>query len=350
MPAAPPVPGPTSWQVRRTRLVVRWYLEHHHGAPDDPGTRPMYYDRARVGHLAVRPEDLSAGRPAALFRVLVATAMFQRRQDVQIMRILRGLPRGVAREVGSLDRLARLAAESPCSHLGNNEALIDRCDLGKDPVTKEGMCTARPDVTCHLKRHTVALKRYGHFGKVPTSAALAVREAGARDLRALYRDVLAGAATAVEAAAALEVALSQSWRVNQKIACMFLSVVANPDLGDENAPWSADLDWNRFVVVDSNVDLYLRAIGYPGPWAYDARRAFVQALARRVDLAAIKPGLNSYNARLVQQAMYLFMSASNRRALRRDCSHRGPAACGKCPGPLRTTCALRSVEEEPARA
>ena len=28
-----------------------------------------------------------------------------------------------------------------------------------------GACSANPDTACHLKRHTVLLKRYGHFGK-----------------------------------------------------------------------------------------------------------------------------------------------------------------------------------------
>ncbi len=333
---------PTAWQVRRTRLVVQWYLEHHYGRLGDPGTRPMYYDRACVGELAVRPSDLREGRPSALFSVLVATAMFQRRQDVQIMRILRGLEPSTAREVGSLGRLLSLAVESRCDHLASNAALLLRCDLTKDPETGEGVCGERPELACHLKRHTVALKRYGHFGKVPTSIALNLRDSGARDLRALYRRALQTSSSPAEAALLLEGTLCQSWRVSRKIACMFLSVAANPDLGDRNAPWSAGLDWNHFVVIDTNVDLYLDAVGYDGPSSYDARRAFVQELARRVDLSAQEPRLSAYNARVVQQALYLFMSVTNRRAIERDCSHTGDEACAACPSALRAVCPRRA--------
>ncbi len=301
----------------------------------------MFFDQSRVGALAARPADFRAGRPAALFKVLIAATMFQRRQDTQIMRILRGLSPGTAREVGSLGRLARLAASSPCPHLASNAALISRCDLRKDPVTKEGTCAAYPDMPCHLKRHTEALRRYGHFGKVPTSVALAIREEGARDLRGLYRRALRAASSPLEAARTLEAELSRAWRVSQKIDCMFLSVAANPELGDRRAPWTRGVDWNHFVVVDSNVDLFLARIGYRGPWSYDRRRGFIQALARRVDLQEFRPELRPYNARLVQQAMYLFMSTSNRRALGADCAHRAPASCASCQPALRSVCPLR---------
>ena len=301
----------------------------------------MFYDRGRVGALAVLPADLRAGRPAALFKVLIAATMFQRRQDVQIMRILRGLPAATAREVGSLERLNRLAEKSPCPHLKSNADLISRCDLQKDPATKEGTCAEHPELACHLKRHTEALRRYGHFGKVPTSIALTIRETGSRDLRGLHRQVLRGAGSPLDAACGLEEALSEAWRVSQKIACMFLSVAANPELGDRSAPWSVGVEWNHFVVIDSNVDLFLERIGYDGPGSYDARRAFVQALARRVDLQEFWPGLHRYNARLVQQAMYLFMSTTNRRALGADCAHLAPASCSTCAPTLRSICPQR---------
>gem|GEM_PF-6170088 len=52
----------------------------------------MFYDRQCVGDLTVRPSDLRAGRPVASFKVLVATAMFQRHRDAQVVRILCDLP------------------------------------------------------------------------------------------------------------------------------------------------------------------------------------------------------------------------------------------------------------------
>jgi len=298
----------------------------------------MFFDKKKVGDFAVRRQDFRAGKSTALFKVLVTCAMFQRLRDLQVMRILREMPLDVAREVSSSGRLVRLAGESACPHLASNSALLEGCDLGKDQLTGLGTCRAGTDLACHLKRHTVHLKRYGHFGKVPTSAALAIVEEGPGGLRGLYRRVLRESSSPLEVATTLESLLSRSWRVNQKIACMFLSVVTNPALGPGKAPWSEGVDWNHFVVVDSNVDLFLEAVGYRGPGTYDARRSFLQMLAQRVDLAAMRPGLASYNARLVQQAMYLFMSASNRRLLEEDCSHLGEQACAKCPGPVRVLC------------
>ena len=95
-------------------------------------------------------------------------------------------------------------------------------------------------------------------------------------------------------------------------------------------------------MIDSNVDLFLASIGYTGHGTYDARRAFVHALARRVDLGALDRRVRSYNPRLVQQAMYVFMSAANRRASPGDCMHLGPSACAACPRQLVRRCPVRS--------
>jgi hypothetical protein len=330
----------TAWQVRRTRAVTRWYLETHRGRSGEPGTPEMYSNPAAVGSFAVSLEDLRRGEPGALFRALVVTAMFQRRQDVQIMRILRGISPADAEELSDQRSLLQLAEGARCPHLRSNAALLERCDLGKDPVTKRGRCGARPRTPCHLKRHTELLKRYGHFGKVPTSIALAVREGGG-DLASLRRDAISGAETEAEAAARLEAALTDAWRVSRKIACMFLSAVTNPDLLP-GAAWGVGVDWRRYVVIDSNVDLFLEAIDYPGPWTYDARAEFVRALAQRVDLRSMDPGLREYNPRLVQQAMYLFMSGTNRKNLPSDCSKEGAVGCSRCKGALRTVCPVRS--------
>jgi len=217
-------------------------------------------------------------------------------------------------------------------------ALVERCDLAKDPRTRLGCCNANAQVACHLKRHTVLLKRYGHFGKVPTSIALMVREAGVKDLSALRRKVIATERDPLLRAQALEGELSRAWRVNQKIASMFLSMVTNPDLSRDLAPWSRGLDWTYYVVVDSNVDLFLTSISYDGIGTYDARRDFVRAIAREIDLSEFDSTLHAFNPRLVQQAMYLFMSTANRRVAEGDCIQLAPSACAACPRALRTRC------------
>jgi hypothetical protein len=298
----------------------------------------MFFDPARVGSFAVDRHALRAGDGRALFRLLVATAMFQRRQDVQILRILQGVGASDAAEITDARRLLALVDHGDCAHMRSTQLLAEECDLGKDPRTRKGCCDANPGISCHLKRHTVLLKRYGHFGKVPTSIALMVRESGAEDLPALRRLVMKRERDPLVRAQALERELSRAWRVNQKIASMFLSMITNPDLSRGLAPWVRGVDWTYYVVVDSNVDLFLASIGYNGIGTYDARRDFVRDLARSVDLTEFDGALHPYNPRLVQQAMYLFMSTANRRAAAADCMHLAPRACVTCPSAVRRRC------------
>lgn len=332
---------PTQAQIAATRAVVGWYVRNYFRQPHDPGVTARFCDPAVVGAWAVDAMDLRAGEPSALFRLLLATAMFQRRQDQQILRILRATPPAAADELTDPLALLQMARSCGCSALVTNDSLLKKCDLTKDPETKRGRCTYAPTTPCRLKEHTVWLRRYGHFGKVPTSAALVLQEHGAGDLRGVYESVIREHRSRIARAAALESTLSRIWRVNQKIACMFLSAVSNPDLAGDLAPWSGGLDWRRFVVVDSNVDLFLNSIGYAGSATYDARRSFVQELALQIDLRAEGARSHGNNPRLVQQAMFVFMSIANRRATQVDCMHR-PASCSLCPRAVRKHCAVQS--------
>ena len=177
---------------------------------------------------------------------------------------MQGIAATDADEISDAEQLWELVDDGGCVHMRTTLALAEECDLDKDPRTRVGCCSANPKVACHLKRHTVLLKRYGHFGKVPTSIALMVRESGAEDLSALRRLVMKRARNPLARAQELERELSRAWRVSQKIASMFLSMVTNPDLSRGLAPWSRGIDWTYYVVVDSNVDLFLASIGYHG--------------------------------------------------------------------------------------
>lgn len=57
---------------------------------------------------------------------------------------------------------------------------------------------------------------------------------------------------------------------------------------------------------------------------------------------SVASGLESHNPRLVQQAMYLFMSSANRQRAEGDCSTEGRQRCARCPRALRARCALES--------
>lgn len=298
----------------------------------------MYFDQGMIGRFAVTREAFVRGDPAALFRMLVTTVMFQRRQDLQIMRILRGISPEEALELTDVDALLALADAHECPHNKSLDALLNRCDLTKDKQGR-GCCEANAALDCPLKLHTVLLKRYGHFGKVPLSAALMLRAHGAEDLEQLRQQVLAEAAGPAEASRLILERLAVSWRISEKIGSMFLSAVTNPAL-DPEAPWQEGLDHARFVVIDSNVDLFLRAINYQGAMtSYARRREFIQALAEAIDLSAMQPGVSAYNPRIVQQAMYLFMSVTHRRHLSADCSHDEPPPCARCPDRLKALCA-----------
>src|SRR5882672_5530190 len=299
---------PTVAQVSATRDVVRWYLQRYFRTDQDPGTLEMFCDRSRVGFFAVRRDKIAEGGTNELFRLLVATTMFQRRQDVQVMRILRGIGGRDAAELTTASKLLRLVDANCCPHLATTTSLHNDCDLAKDPVSHDGVCGRNPAVDCHLKRHSVLLKRYGHFGKVPTSVALVIREAGAQDLGDMRARVFNQFKAPTDRAKGLEAALSKAWRINRKIASMFLSIVCNPDLSPGAAPWADGIDWTHFVVIDSNVDLFLASIGYRGLTTYDSRREFIRGLAHRIDLREMDRRLQPFNPRIVQQALFILMS------------------------------------------
>lgn len=332
---------PSRRQFAAARSVTAWYMRSYYRTEDDVGVPEMFCRRDRVGHFAVDRGGLAAGAPEALFGMLVTMTMFQRRSDAQIMRVLRGIARDDAHEMIDAERLLALA-DGGCEHARSLDALLDRCDLGKCPDTKRGICGQRPKTACHLKRHTELLKRYGHFGKVPTSAALTLRAHDVSDLPSLRARIWEISSDPHERALALEEALSRSWRISEKIAAMYLSAVTNRDLSGELAPWADGVDTDHFVVIDSNVDLFLKAIGYEGLMTYRARRAFVQALAARVHLDELHPGVRRYNPRIVQQALYMFMSESNRRESAADCSRQAPASCRACPRALAANCTLNA--------
>lgn len=333
---------PNRRQYAAARSVTAWYMRSYYRTAEDVGVASMFCRSDRVGHFAIDRTALAAGSPDALFRLLVTMTMFQRRSDLQIMRVLRGISHEDALELTDAAQLLSLANEG-CEFARTLDALLTQCDLGKCPETRRGVCSQRPGSACYLKRHTELLKRYGHFGKMPTSAALMLRAEGVKDLPSLRSFIWEKTADPHERALALVDALSRAWRISEKIAAMYLSALTNRDLSGQLAPWADGVDTNHFVVIDSNVDLFLKAIDYRGPMTYQSRRAFIQALAARVHLDEFHPGLSRYNPRLVQQAVYMFMSQSNRRANVTDCSHDAPASCGRCPRELASPCSFNGA-------
>ncbi|MFP2925234.1 hypothetical protein ACLESO_08450 [Pyxidicoccus sp. 3LG] len=299
----------------------------------------MFCSQERLGKFALEPTALRRGDAAALFQLLVGTVLFQRQRDLQVLRILRGLSASDIRDLTDVPQLVTHALNNSCEQTHSAAALHACCDVRKDAEGR-GTCGQRPGAACDLKRHAELLRRYGDFGKVPTSAALLLHEAGQPSMAALFEQICRTHRTRRARAVALEDTLLRVWRISYKLANMYLSALANPDLNPDG-PWAGQLDWTYFVVVDSNVDRFLASVKYEGAADYGARREFLQTLARGIDLRAFRRTLHAYNPRLVQQALYLFMSASNRRESGADCSRASTLACGKCPRPLAMRCQVR---------
>ncbi len=323
---------------RTTALIVSWYLRYVWKQPHDGGLFPWLSNRDLLGDMAVEQQAVGKGDDRALFHALITLAMFQRLRDTYVARILRSIPKADAEELTSSSQLYQLAKASGCVHSGTQEGLLKVCDLAKEKETRLATCSANPTCDCHLKRHTTLLRRYGHFGKIPTSAALALFEAWEGSLSALHVRVLREHDSPLDRARALEAEISRVWRVNKKVASMFLSVVSAPDLGLETPPWQEGIDWSWFLPIDVNIDKFLFSMGWAGPWSYDARRQAVLSLSRKVALSRIHSGLRDYNPRLVLQAINRFMSSSNRREAATDCSHLAPVSCATCPPALRGLC------------
>jgi len=201
-------------------------------------------------------------------------------------------------------------------------------------------CVAKWAWMCVTPWSRINLAKHTDFGKMPTSAALVVREAGAADLSAAFRKIINEARGPRARARAMEELVCRVWHVHQKLAAMYLALLTNPDPHLGFGTFTDGIDWRHFVVVDSNVTNFLEWIGYRGYSTYDARRAFVRALAAEIDLGRLDAMFSGTNPRLTQQAFYIFASATNRRAIDRDCSHLGPTACVACPRPVATLCPL----------
>jgi hypothetical protein len=330
---------PTKQQIDATRAVVEWYRATHYGADGDVGMVRTFCTPSAVGSFAANRDALESGEDSELFKLLVTVAMFQRLRDTLVMKILRGISKSDAQTLTSVEALLKLSRDSSCTHAMTNDALLQLCSLSKD-ASGNGRCFAEPFLACHLKKHTELLKRYGHFGKMPTSAALIVAKRGG-GMGTVRDEVLASSRDPLERARLLSSRLSEIWRISDKISAMYLSLLCAPSMGLTKPPWEDGIDWTWFVVVDRNVDRFLETIGYQGNKTYDARRGFVRVIAEALDLRAIEPSWPSFHPRLVQQAMYLFMSESNRKAALTDCVHH--QSCAQCLPLLSHRCPIRLV-------
>jgi hypothetical protein len=297
--------------------IMAWYFERAYGRWEGPGIIPFYCDRQKVGHFAVRPADLAVGRPSALFRLFVGLAMFQARRDTLIMDQQRVMSRADAMILTSTSRLGVAIKESSCDLLRSAEDFEQHCDVRKN--NRRATCSHLPRARCHVKDAAHLLNRMGDMGKLPTSAwlrlwskgrlAMEIEEVHARELDPQIRADL------------LVEVFSRVFRVGRKLATMFVSALSNPTLAPGLTPWFPAVDGSRLLVIDTNVAQVVDALR--GPRAKpgnDGRTRWLLAQATKVDLREFREDLPNYSPRLVQQAMYLFRSKSNRAARGDPCA------------------------------
>jgi hypothetical protein len=308
------------------RRVVGWYFTSIYGRTEGADVPPFYCDPSKVGRFAVQPKEIVSQSEAGLFRLLVGSAMFQARRDVLIMQQQRTISRAGFRDLASALSIQRAIASSTCPKLSSSKEFVTGCDVGKAPTGVD--CRFRPGLSCHVKNATIALKRTGDMGKLPTSAWLDLRQGGG--FRSLLVRVVRSESTPTGRAKVLVSHLQRVHRVGRKLATMFVSALSTPALASGLTPWFPEVDGNELVVVDTNVSRAIaRLSGGHRPRSYERHERWVRQRAAEIDLRTIHPGLPSYSPRLVQQALYRFVSKSNRVASRDPCvAAREP--CSSC--------------------
>jgi hypothetical protein len=308
--------------LKATKAIVGWYFDE--GRVE--GT-PFYCDPMRIGAFAIEPDELAAGTDAAIFRLFVTLSMYQALRDVVIMRQQRSLPRASMRVVADVATVKRSLSRHPCSTLRSVEAFEEGCDVGKDGDDID--CGTCPGVPCHVKDGTRVFNRMGDMGKLPTSAWLRFWQSGG--VRALLDDVCREDPSPTARAALLVERFAAVHRIGRKLATMFVSALSTPALAPGLTPWFPEIDGNELVVVDTNVARAVDALRAPGaPKTYDARARWVREQAAVIDLRELRPDLPRYSPRLLQQALYVFCSRSNRVAQGDVCAAR-TVPCSGCP-------------------
>jgi hypothetical protein len=324
--------GPDPLRVQATQdgeqlsTIVRWFLKGPYRLLDGSVAPPFYCDPKCVGAFAVIPEELAAGHNVAVFKLLVALAMYQALRDVVIMGQQRLMPHADVRVLADVGFLGQSVATHRCPKLLSPEAFKAGCDVSKRGKLVD--CGSYPGAPCHVKRATVAFNRMGDMGKLPTSAWFLLGKDGG--LQRVLDQVHRQSPSPTKRAELLVTRIAQIHRVGRKLATMFVSALATPALAPGLTPWFPEVDGNQLVVVDTNVARAVDALrGAGAPKTYDSREHWVREAAALIDLRRLRPDLPQCSPRLVQQALYSYCSKSNRVARMDPCAQ-AASTCEAC--------------------
>lgn len=307
--------------------TVRWFLMRRRRAAN---VLPFYCDPTHVGTFAVEPRELAAGKDSALFKLFVTLSMYQALRDVTIMHQQRLLLRKQMCVVADVSTVSQAISQHACPTLGSTETFENSCDVRKDGDDID--CGTCPGVACQVKDATRVFNRMGDMGKLPTSAWLRLWQGGG--MRSLLDEVCKAELSPTKRARLLIAKFAAVHRVGRKLATMFVSALSTPALAPGLTPWFPAIDGNEVAVIDTNVARAVDALRRPGALkTYDARERWVREHAKRIDLRALQADLPRYSPRLVQEALYVFCSKSNRVARADHCAAR-VAPCAECASAL----------------
>lgn len=174
----------------------------------------------------------------------------------------------------------------------------------------------------------MTIRRMGDMGKIPTSAFLHLRSVGG--LGAVVRVATAAHHDEHARAEALVREFSRIYRIGTKLATMFVSALSTPELAPGLTPWWPHVSGAHLVVVDANVSRVVSIVTRGRVTAYEAQGAWLRRIAAGIDLRRVRQGWPRSSPRLVQQALYIYRSRSNRAAQGDPCRDRGGEPCAGC--------------------
>ena len=301
--------------------IYGWYVNHYWTTDNDVGTLTFLTRVDKLGYFAIDKDAIEAADEDALFKLLVLTTMFQRLRDQNVCSILRSLSNEQVNSVTRPQLLDLSIRNAECEFCRNNEVLKGQCTVTKLGNSKP-FCDQINVVGCHIREHSHILRRYGHFGKIPSSIYHVMSSNGG--IKSLIHTAIKSSSNRVSRTKYLIESLTDVWRIGPKLASMFVSLLVTENLCKVRAPFVSEFDSSYALVIDINTMSAIERLGYTGSRSYEAQSEFIRVLA--VSLTAHSDNFGTakleVSPRLLQQALYMFMSKPNRQTVISDCSHK----------------------------
>lgn len=306
-------------------LIISWYANRVFGRIEGKSVLPFYCDPTKVGRAAVSQVGIRKGSESALFKLFVSLMMYQARRDVVIQAQQKSWKAKDSDHLLSLSKIRSRIAESRCPHLKTDATFETACTI----VRRQGVVTCDHNhLECPVRDASQVWGRMSDLGILPVSAIRRIW------IKSNLIIILQEAGSIHDPIQRIEWVISKFsavHRVGRKLATMFVSTLSTPALAKDLSPWHPLLNGNLAVVIDTHAKRAIDHFRVGGIDSYQSRVDWVRNVALRIDLSKFREDWPSYSPRLIQQALYMFSSKSNRRAWRDPCSE---AVCAGCPSAL----------------